>query len=177
MNKQNTGVSPLTGETAPFEIERKFLIEYPDIAWLESNANCRKVDIIQTYLLSPAGEDRRVRQWGENGSCRYYETRKHKITDIRRVEIERELTREEYLSLLTEADPSMHPLRKTRYCLTWGDQCIEIDVYPFWDDRATAEIELNDENDPIRFPEELKVIREVTGIDEYKNRTLARNTD
>ena len=43
------------GEPRPMEIERKFLIEYPDIKWLESLPNCRKVDIIQTYLR-PQGE-------------------------------------------------------------------------------------------------------------------------
>jgi len=73
-----------------------------------------------------------------------------------------------------EADPSMHPIRKTRYCLTWDNQYFEIDVYPFWDDRAIVEIELRDENTPIRFPKALKVIREVTEDESYKNASLAR---
>ena len=33
-----------------------------------------KVDIIQTYLLSPNGEEVRVRQRGENGSYTYYQS-------------------------------------------------------------------------------------------------------
>ena len=74
---------------------------------------------------------------------------------------------------MMEADPALRPIRKTRYCLTWEEQYFEIDVYPFWDDRAILEIELSDENAAIRFPKELKVTREVTD-DEYKNSSLAR---
>ncbi len=66
------------------------------------------------------------------------------------------------------------PIRKTRYCLTYGTQYFEIDVYPFWKDQAIAEIELTDENEPICFPEQIKVIREVTDDEAYKNASLAR---
>ena len=96
------------------------------------------------------------------------------MTGIKRVEIERRLTQREYLTLLMEADPAMHPIRKTRYCLTWEEQYFKIDVYPFWDDKAIVEIELSDENAEIRFPKELKVIREVTGDVGYKNYALAK---
>ena len=77
------------------------------------------------------------------------------------------------MRLLMEADPTKRPIRKTRYCLTWDNQYFEIDVYPFWNDRGVAEIELSDENTPIRFPKELKVIREVTDDPAYKNAALA----
>ena len=161
------------GEPQPLEIERKYLIEYPDMKWLESLPNCRKVDIIQTYLVTQDGSELRVRQRGENGSYIYYKTQKQRITDTTRTEIEERLTQKEYLQLLMEADPSKRPIRKTRYCLTYDNQYFEIDVYPFWNDQAIAEIELTDENEEIRFPKELKVIREVTGDPAYQNASLA----
>ena len=161
------------GEPEPMEIERKFLIKYPDIKWLESLPNCRKVDIIQTYLVSGNGDELRVRQRGENGSYICFKTRKRLIDGMKRIELEERLSQEEYMRLLMEADPTKRPIRKTRYCLTWDNQYFEIDVYPFWNDRAVAEIELSDENTPIRFPKELKVIREVTDDPEYKNAALA----
>ena len=161
------------GEPEPMEIERKFLIEYPDIKWLESLPNCRKVDIIQTYLVSGNGDELRVRQRGENGSYICFKTRKRLIDGMKRIELEERLSQEEYMRLLMEADPTKRPIRKTRYCLTWDNQYFEIDVYPFWKDRAVAEIELSDENTPIRFPKELKVIREVTDDPAYKNAALA----
>lgn len=162
------------GEPEPLEIERKFLIAYPDVEWLNSLPNCRKVDIIQTYLLSNEGEDLRIRQRGENGSYIYFKTLKRKVSDTSRVEIEERLDQNEYLRLLMEADPAKRPIRKTRYCLTYENQYFEIDLYPFWADQAIAEIELKDENEPIRFPRELNVIREVTDDENYKNANLAR---
>ncbi|MBR4474002.1 MAG: AAA family ATPase [Oscillospiraceae bacterium] len=163
------------GEPKPFEIERKFLIEYPDIPTLESLPNCRKVKIIQTYLRSRGGDELRIRQRGENGSYVYYKTRKHTVAGTKRIEIEESLSRDEYLQLLTDADPSMRQIRKTRYCLTHENQYFEIDVYPFWKDRAIVEIELHDENEEIRFPEQMKIIREVTDDENYQNASLARN--
>ena len=162
------------GEPEPMEIERKFLIEYPDVRWLESLPNCRKVDIIQTYLTSRDGDELRVRQRGENGSYIYFKTLKRAVSDAARIEIEERLTQDEYLTLLMEADPDRRPIRKTRYCLTYDNQYFEIDLYPFWTDQAIVEIELREENARIRFPEELKVLREVTGDENYRNAALAR---
>ena len=64
-------------------------------------------------------------------------------------------------------------IRKDRYCLTYENQYFEIDVYPFWQDKAIAEIELSDENTPIVFPDYIKIIREVTDDPAYKNANLA----
>lgn len=167
-------ISSFLGEPEPFEIERKFLIEYPDINELEKLPNCQRVEIIQTYLTSPDGEESRVRQRGLNGNYIYFQTTKRKLTDLKRVEVERRLSKDEYLLLLMEADPDCRPIRKTRYCLTYDNQYFEIDVYPFWNDKAILEIELNTETDSIRFPKLIKVIKEVTDDDSYKNASLAR---
>ena len=167
-------IAAFLGEPEPFEIERKFLIEYPDIEKLEKLPNCQRVEIIQTYLTAPEGEESRVRQRGADGNYIYVQTTKKKVTDVKRVEVERRLTKDEYLRLLMDADPNCRPIRKTRYCLTHDNQYFEIDVYPFWDSQAIVEIELNDEKDEIRFPAELKVIKEVTADDSFKNASLAR---
>jgi CYTH domain-containing protein len=168
-----TEIRSFLGEPEPFEIERKYLIEYPDLKWLESLENCRKVDIIQTYLKSDDDDEIRVRQRGENGSFTYTRTLKRKISDVKRLEIEKRLTKAEYLNLLMEADTKKRPIRKTRYCLMENNQYFEIDVYPFWKDKAIVEIELSSEDEAIHFPKELKVIREVTDDAAYKNAALA----
>lgn len=167
-------IAAFLGEPEPFEIERKFLIEYPDIDKLEKLPNCQRVEIIQTYLTAPEGEESRVRQRGADGNYIYVQTTKKKVTDVKRVEIERRLTKDEYLRLLMDADPNCRPIRKTRYCLTHDNQYFEIDVYPFWNHQAIVEIELNNENDEIRFPADIKVIKEVTEDENFKNASLAR---
>ena len=174
MKKLIAEISSFLGEPEPYEIERKFLIEYPDIKILEENPNCRSIEIIQTYLNSENDDEIRVRQRGENGNYIYFKTIKKKISDIKRVEIEKRLSKDEYLTLLMDADTQKRQIRKTRYCLTYNNQYIEIDVYPFWNDKAIAEIELSDENEEIKFPNYIKVIKEVTDDDIYKNASLAR---
>lgn len=167
-------ISTFLGEPEPFEIEKKFLIEYPDIDMLESIPNCEKVEIIQTYLNSAEGEERRIRQRGSKGNYIYFETCKIAITGLKRIEIEKRLSKDEYLEKLMDADTSKRPVRKNRYCLMDGNQYFEIDVYPFWKDKAIMEIELSDPNEEIRFPKIIKVLKEVTDDIQYKNSSLAK---
>ena len=160
--------------TAAFEIERKFLIAYPDAAALAAMPACRVRRIEQTYLIAPAGETRRVRKVEEAGEVRYIETRKYRVSDIRAVEEERELTEGEYAKLLGEADPARRTIRKTRYCVPWGAHTVEVDLYDFWHDRATAEVELASEEETFALPPCLTVLREVTEDKRYKNVNLAK---
>ena len=150
------------------------MIEYPNIEWLENSPNCKKIEIIQTYLKSDESEEIRVRQRGMNGNYIYFKTIKRKVDDLKRIEIEKRLSKDEYLTLLMEADTEKRQIRKNRYCLMSGNQYFEIDVYPFWDDKAILEIELSDENTEIVFPEEIKIIKEVTDDENYKNASLAK---
>ena len=169
-------VSSFLDEPEPYEIERKFLIDYPDLRALEASPGCRRVEIIQTYLKPRNGCEVRVRQRGAGGHFIYFETMKRDVSEPstgRRVEIERRLTQDEYLQLLMEADTTKHAIRKTRYCLAYDRQVFEIDVYPFWNDRAILEIELHDERDEIRFPPMLRILKEVTADPEYRNSALA----
>ena len=173
MKRLVSEIASFLGVPEPFEIERKFLIEYPDPTLLEQYGKCRKVEIIQTYLKSDGEREIRVRQRGENGGYTYTKTEKRTISGLKRIEIEQRLTKDEYLSLLMDADTEKRQIRKTRYCFTYENQYFEIDTYPFWDDRATVEIELCDENEKIKFPECLKIIKEVTDDPAYKNAALA----
>ena len=166
-------ISSFLGEPEPFEIERKYLIQYPDLKWLESIPNCQRIEIIQTYLVSKEDEEIRVRQRGINGNYIYFQTTKKNVSGMKRVEVERRLSKDEYLTLLMDADPAKRQIRKTRYCLTYENQYFEIDVYPFWEDKAIMEIELSDENIDIVFPKELQIIKEVTEDEKYKNASIA----
>ena len=174
INRLISEISSFLGEPEPFEIERKFLIEYPDLELLGKLDNCRRVEIIQTYLNSDGNDEIRVRQRGENGHYIYVKTTKRFVTNMKRVEIEKRLSQDEYIKLLMDADTTRHPIRKDRYCITYDSQYFELDVYPFWNDKAIIEIELNDENAPIKFPDFIHIIKEVTHDSEYKNSYLAR---
>ena len=161
------------GDLAPYEMERKFLVEYPDVAWLESLPNCQRVEIVQSYLRSEPDQEIRIRQRGTGESCMYYLTEKRIDSHHKRMELQRRLTEREYLTLLMQVDPKLRQISKTRYCLTYEGQYFEIDLFPCWDDQAMVEIELTSEDAPVNFPPELRVIREVTGDPNYRNAVIA----
>ena len=168
-------ITTFMGEPVPYEIERKYIIYFPDIKELEKMPNCTKVDIVQTYLKSVDDTERRVRARGIDGDYMYTLTEKRKVSDIKRVEVEKRITQDEYIQYLMEADNNLHPIHKTRYCLSENNQYFEIDIYPEWDKQAIMEIELSDENEKIQTPSCIKVFKEVTEDDSYKNYSLASN--
>lgn len=167
-------ITDFVGTDKPYEIERKFLIEYPNIEKLKKLPNCSSVEIIQTYLKSDGVTEARVRQRGQNGHYTYTKTIKTKISNAKRVEVESRISEREYLNSLLEADLSVGQIRKTRFCLTHKNKYFEIDVYPFWKDKAIMEIELKDENEKFEIPKFLKVIKEVTDDSTYFNHNLAK---
>ena len=167
-------ITSFLGEPDPLEIERKYLIKYPNIKELENMPNCTKVDIIQTYLKKYNDVERRIRARGIDCNYSYYLTEKRKVTNLKRIEIEKKLTQDEYLKLLMETDNKLHAIHKTRYCLTVNNQYFEIDVYPEWNDRAILEIELSNENNEISIPKFIKIIKEVTDDESYKNYQMAK---
>ena len=130
---------------------------------------------MQTYLASEIkGEEVRIRQRGQDGCYIYYKTRKRRTEDGKRIEIEERLTQDEYLALLTLADPAYRPIHKQRYCLSQNGLYYEIDIYPEWKHQALMEIELRSESQQIVFPEWVKVIRDVTNDEAYSNYALAK---
>ena len=48
-----------------------------------------------------------------------------------------------------------------------------MDVYPCWDDQAVAKVEVSSEDAVVCLPEELHVIREITGEEAYRDSVMA----
>ena len=111
----------------------------------------------------------------KDGEKHYIYTYKEKITDITRVEKEKEITKEEYDLLMKEARPDSRTINKVRYYLPSGDLCFEIDIFPEWSDRAFAEVEMEAEDQQYIFPDILELIKEVTSDSRYTNASLAAN--
>ncbi len=154
-----------------YEIERKFLILRPDL--LNLGTLCRIKEISQTYLITAEGS-LRVRRTEERGKVTYMETLKRRVSSMRRIEIERELSEAEYNRRLAARDPRRQTIHKTRYCLPYAGHIYEIDVFPFWSRQAVMEVELKDEQEEFTLPSFIRVIREVTNDPRYTNHALAR---
>lgn len=153
------------------EIERKFLVKIPDFSSLNVK---RKIDILQTYLQNGNnGSQRRVRRITENDSIRYFYTEKIFYSAVIRQETESEISEDEYNRLISEKRTDCVPIEKRRVCFDYRNQLFEMDIYPFSDKLAIMELELENSEQNIFFPEYVDVVKEVTGIEEYSNASLA----
>lgn len=155
------------------ETERKFLIRYPDAEIL---AEAIGSEIEQIYL-SPecdSGFDNdRVRKRVYEDKISYTRTRKKRISLASAIEDEKEISREEYEKLSLNIEAGSNKIIKTRYVLPYRGFDFEIDVYPFWNDRAVLEVELPGEDTEFTFPTGISVIKELTGDKRYSNHALA----
>lgn len=165
------------GEPVPIEDERKFLIEYPDLELISKQVDLTCLDIVQTYLCSKDPEiERRIRQRGIENNFTYYYTEKRNFSDGKRIETEKKISEQDYLSLLLEADIRLHQIIKKRYCFVFKNQYFELDIYPFSNTNAILEIELTDATREVTIPSFIKVVKEVTNDMSYKNYNLAKSS-
>ena len=156
------------------EIERKYLIRYPDIRTLQAQKGVEQWEIVQIYLtVSGPGETRRIRQVVSGGEIKYYKTFKKRLTDLANEEDEGEIDQLEYIHLCQEQQPGCKPVGKTRYRIPDEGHILEFDIYPFWEDRAILEIELEHENEGAAIPAYVHILREVSADPAYKNPALA----
>lgn len=159
----------------PLEIERRFLIRLPDEGLLERLAVGRDW-IEQSYLPAPPGMTERVRlRRAPGGEATYTHTVKRRISARTREEREERISQAAAQSLLERRDPALQTVCKTRWRIPHGDYLLELDRFPFWQDRALLEVELPREDAPFTLPDWVQCIREVTEDGAYTNRALARS--
>lgn len=181
MGKLKAEIFSLLGIPVPLETEYKFAIKALDISdkyKLIKEYGGVEVDILQTYLKSLNGEERRVRARTLNGvtSYTYTEKRLTEHSDTR-IETEERISYREYQLLLREADKELKPVSKRRCCFVYNNMYYELDEYAEASKLgySIVEIELSDRSDrsKIIFPEFIHPIREVTDDINFKNRTIA----
>lgn len=163
----------------PYEIERKLLIEEPDVAALEAGATSVS-RIVQTYLTTDDGSAERVRR----REVRDVHGERVQLTTTRKVgvsagvveEYEREIDQQEYADLLRRSDPARLPVVKTRWVVPYAGRTIEVDHLEEPRDLWLLEVELPGEADltaELELPAYLVATAEVTGDDRYSNKNLA----
>lgn len=159
----------------PREIERKYLVVMPDRVKLALIPDCKVTQIMQTYLADDGdGMCRRVRKRGNpQEGWQYTLTKKRHVGKGERIELEEELTAEQYHALLEEAAPDRQTICKTRYVFPFRKQVFELDVYAFSEVLATLEIEVEQIDTPVQLPSFLTVLADVTEDERYSNHALS----
>ena len=157
---------------AHYEIERKYLIAMPDPAVLTAQPGVQILHIRQDYLSGGPGG--RLRHAVSDRGTVYLHTVKKRISDVTRLEQEREISAAEYAQLLAYRTPALRTIEKTRYRIPYRGLVAEVDIFSFWQDRALVEFELTGEDQTPDMPPWLRPLREVTHDPRYTNRALAR---
>ena len=147
----------------------------PELDVLKAYDGVKIKHIEQTYLTSNDGKNARVRKICEGDSTTFVKTVKERISVLSAYEEEYEISESDYCEELKNRDESKNTIVKTRYCLPFDSHIVEIDVYPFWSDRAILEVELSSEDERFSLPNFVEVVREVSDDGRYKNTKLAQN--
>lgn len=167
-------IATCLGESVPPEVRRRYLIDYPDTEILDNLGGCQRIEIRQTYVLSPENTEIRIRSQRSGDDSMYYVTKNILSDGRRRLDFEKRLSAREYQGFLESADPDRRTLVKHRYRLNWKEQGFAVDLYEIWKDRALLEVYLKDEDQTIEFPPFLKIREDVTGDERYEISTLAK---
>jgi len=168
--------------TTKLEIERKFLVKFPESWSALSEMFDGLMDvkrISQTYLTPKPGEQAaRVRKTveGMTGDTNtvYHYNQKKPVEDGVHEETEREISQAKYDRYLESANKAKHSVEKTRFVFKFQDQVFELDVFKGnLKGLAILEIELENKNDKVELPPFLEVAKEVTDDKRYTNFALA----
>lgn len=174
INRAIAQIYRIIGESAPAVSKRKYLVEMPKLEELVSKYHATSISMTQTYLTVGADNcERRVRkQKGGNGNLYFY-TEKNVREDGSKWVTERPINKREYSSYIMGRDVTLEPVSKEKYRFIFEDHRVEIDVYPFCDDKGIMFV-YAPENVECELPEDINVIKEVTNVPEYKNKMLAK---
>ena len=170
INRALHKVYEIIGESMPEISKRKFLIEMPDLASLKEKYGGSIIRMNQVYLKDTAeNTERRVRKQKIGTPALYTYTEKRTDENGRAWVTQKPISKKEYENYCLERDTGLNAVEKDKYRFNYEKCKMEIDVYPFCDDKAVL---LVYGDAPV--PEEIKIISEVTGDERYKNRQLAK---
>ena len=173
MNRAMREIYRILGQPQPMVEKRKYLVEMPDLKALMEKYDAVPLDMMQTYLvMTNPNVERRIRQQKNGEDYLYFYTEKITMPDGAKWVTEKPISEKVFVRYLMESDSALHSVRKTKYRFIHKDCRCALDVYPFSDTRAVLFQYTSRADDPL--PEELRVIREVTGDPDYKNRHLAK---
>ena len=153
----------------PIEEERKYIVEITG-----ELPDCIESEITQTYLVGEPGSEIRLRRRGWGSKFVNVHTTKKKISATEELVTERQVNNNLYQSMLQQADPYRHTIRKNRKSFIWKGQFFELDSFlePV-DNLIILETKGMADHTTINFPPFLKIIEDITGNQQYYNYNIA----
>lgn len=171
MNRVLKEISNVLGLPQPIVEERKYIVELSG----ELPSDCIETEITQTYLTGEPDSEIRLRKRGMDGRYVYVHTTKKRISQTEELVTERQINNNLYESMLGQADPWRHTIKKLRHSFIWRGQYFELDTF---EDQLKGLVILETkgivEGEPVKFPPFLHVVKDITGNQDYYNYNLAK---
>jgi CYTH domain-containing protein/thymidylate kinase len=171
MNRVVKEISGVLGLPQPIVEERKYIVELTG----EMPADSIASDITQTYLIGEQGTEIRLRKRGWGKKFVYVHTTKKKTSDHEELVTERQINLSLYEMMLSLADPDRLTIHKQRNSFVWKGQYFEVDT--FLDELQglmILETKGIAESEELQLPPFLRIVKDITGQEEYYNFMLAR---
>lgn len=168
-NKLIHEISKFLNEDERFYIEKKYLINIPDISCLDNLGGCSKVKMTLTYLNGSTEQcDIKLLLRNEDGKKFYQKiikgnNKKSTIT----------LSAEEYIDELDNRIPNRCQIVKYRYSFIYRSVYYKIDVFED-KDFSILEVDLLGNHEVVHFPPFIEVIKDVSDDANYKNYNISK---
>ena len=152
------------------EEERKYIVRQTG----ELPVSAIESDIAQTYLVSDPGTEVRLRRRESEGKIVNVLTSRRIVSLSEEVVTERQLTNAMAESLLQQADPYRHTIKKHRSSFIWHGQFFELDAYDApHEGLLILETKGMASHQDVKFPPCIDVIEDITGNTKYYNYNLS----
>lgn len=176
MIKAVQSVFEYLGDGSPVEKFHKYLIEVDDelLERLKSEANYSTSHIVQHYLTSDNGVERRIRRRDRDGDIMFSYSEANYLATNERIKIDRVLTERQYNDYGNQIDRSLNVTDKMRYAFINNGSFFKLDVFDFDKTKGLLSTETKKDVSEVKLPEYVKVIKDVTGDKNYKNYYLAK---
>ena len=160
------------GDPHPIQKQHKFLVDKIDLNGLK-DMHLVKLELEQFFVDASSTQNTMARKTTKNGESIYTSTIK-RDTDVsdERITISKKITEKDYNSLMEKIDDV--PIRKCRYCFTFGKQYYRLDIFENPKNLAILEIDLTNESKKVIIPEFITVKKDVTDDLEYRNANIFR---
>ena len=177
MIKAIQSVFEYLGASAPVEKFNKYLIEVDDelLERLKKEANYSTSHIVQHYLTSDNGNERRIRRRERGDDVLYSYSEANYLKTNERIKVDRVLTERQYKDYNHQIDRSLNVTDKMRYAFINNGSFFKLDVFDFDRTKGILSTESTADETETKLPDYVKVIKDITGDVNYKNYYLAKS--
>lgn len=177
LRKAIQAVFTYLGDEKPVEIFKKYLVEINDevIEKVKSETNVSYVHILQHYLNSPEGIEKRIRKREKDGNTIYYYSEATQLTPNTRIKRDRILSERQYNDFSADINRDLNIVDKERYGFIENNRFFKLDIFSFDKTKALLSVQIPSEQEKVVIPDYFNVLKEVTDDVNYKNYYLAKS--